>query len=116
MAYLVNAWERPYASPSAFASRFKKWCVQAGLPHCTAHGLRKAAATMMAENGGTEHELMACFGWDSPKQAALYTRKANREKLAAKAMHKLIPGQIENESVPPERGMASGGTIRGKKA
>ncbi len=116
LVYLVNAWEKPYASPSAFASRFKKWCVQAGLPHCTAHGLRKAGATFAAEHGATEHQLMAMFGWDSPQQAALYTRKANRKRLAAEAMHKLIPGQIENESVPPKTTVESGGTIRGKKA
>ncbi len=24
-----------------------------------------------SENGATEHQLMAIFGWDSPKQAAL---------------------------------------------
>jgi hypothetical protein len=59
---------------------------------------------------------MAIFDWDSPKQAALYTRKANRKRLAAEAMHKLMPGQTKNESVPPERTLASGGTIRGKKS
>ena len=116
LAYLVTEWGRPYASPKAFANRFKSWCVQAKLPHCTAHGLRKAGATRAAENGATEHQLMAMFGWDSPKQAALYTRKANRKRLAAEAMHKLMPGQIENKSVPPKRAVASGGTIRGKKS
>ncbi|MCE3248703.1 MAG: integrase family protein, partial [Geminicoccaceae bacterium] len=57
--------------------------------HCSAHGLRKAGATIAAENGATEHQLMAIFGWDSPKQAALYTRAANRRKLAGGAMHLL---------------------------
>ena len=42
LAYLVTEWGRPYASPKAFTNRFKSWCRQAGLPHCTAHGLRKA--------------------------------------------------------------------------
>ncbi len=42
LAYLVTEWGRPYASPKAFANRFKSWCRQAGLPHCTAHGLRRA--------------------------------------------------------------------------
>ena len=65
----------------------------------------------LAENGATEHELMAIYDWDSPKQAALYTRKANRKQLVAGAMHKLI----KNESVPPERAVASGGTMRGKR-
>ena len=68
------------------------------------------------ENGATEHQLMAMFAWDSPKQAALYTRKANHKRLAAEAMHKLMPDQIENESVPLSRAAASGGTIRGEKS
>ncbi len=67
------------------------------------------------ENGATEHQLMAMFAWDSPQQAALYTRKANRKRLATEAMHKLMPGQTENKSVPPEGAVASGGTMRGKK-
>ncbi len=116
LAYIVSEWDRPYASSKAFGNRFKLWCRQAGLPHCTAHGLRKAGATRAADNGATEHQLMAMFGWDSPKQAALYTRKANRKRLAAEAMHKLMPGQTENESVPPEGAVVSGGTIRGNKS
>ena len=112
----LSEWDRPYASSKAFGNRFKSWCRQAGLPHCTAHGLRKAGATIAAENGATEHQLMAMFGWDSPQQAALYTRKANRKRLATEAMHKLMPGQTENKSVPPEGAVASGGTMRGKKS
>jgi integrase len=116
LAYIVTKWGRPYASPNAFGLWFKRQCVAAGLPHCAAHGLRKTGATRVADNGATEHQLMAIFDWDSPKQAALYTRKANRKRLAAEAMHKLMPGQTKNESVPPERTLASGGTIRGKKS
>ena len=115
LAYLVTEWGRPYASPKAFGNWFKRQCVAAGLPHCTAHGLRKAGATFAAEQGATEHQLMAIYGWDSPKQAALYTRAANRKRLAADAMHLLDPDYTGNESVPPERVVASGGTIRGKK-
>ena len=33
--------------------------------------------------------LMAMFGWDSIRQAEHYTRKANQEKLAGRAMHLL---------------------------
>ena len=114
LAYLVTEWGRPYASPKAFGNRFKSWCVQAGLPHCTAHGLRKAGATFSAEQGATEHQLMAIYGWSSPKQAALYTKKANETRLANDAMHLLDPDYKTNESVPPERAVASGGTVRGK--
>ena len=56
-------------------------------------------ATIAAENGATEHQLMAIYGWDSPKQAALYRRKANKKKLAATAMHLVEPERTENKSV-----------------
>jgi hypothetical protein len=65
-------------------------------------------------NGATEHQLMSMFGWDSPKQAALYTRKANRNKLAKEAMHLLVPEQKLDKSVPLSGVVTSGGTIRGK--
>ena len=116
LAYLVTEWGRPYASPKAFGNRFKSWCRQAGLPHCTAHGLRKAGATFAADEGATEHQLMAIYGWNSPKQAALYTRAADRKRLAADAMHLIDPDYKANETVPPERGVASSGTMRGKKS
>jgi integrase len=32
---------------NGFGNRFRKWCNEAGLPHCSAHGLRKAAAARL---------------------------------------------------------------------
>ena len=52
------------------------------------HGLRKASATIAAESGATEAELNAMFGWSGHQMAQLYTRKADRKKLAARAMTK----------------------------
>ena len=90
LTYLVTEWGKPFTAPG-FGNKFRDWCNEAGLPHCSAHGIRKYDATLAAENGATEHQLMAMFGWDSPKQAAVYTRKANRAKLAKGAMHFLAP-------------------------
>ncbi len=59
---------------------------------------------------------MAIYGWDSPKQAALYTRAADRKRLAADAMPLVDPNYTENESVPPDRVLGSGGTNRGNKS
>ena len=67
---------------------FKDACKAAGVPG-SAHGVRKIAATRAADNGATEAELMAIFGWTDPKMAAHYTRTANRKRLAAQAMGKL---------------------------
>ncbi|MFP6758199.1 MAG: site-specific integrase, partial [Alphaproteobacteria bacterium] len=116
LCYLVTEWGKPYSSPNSFGNRFKSWCRQAGLPHCSAHGLRKAGAVFAAEQGATPHQLMAIFGWKSLRQAELYTRAANEKKLAAQAMHLLDPDRTENKSVPPQRAVASSGTMRGKKS
>jgi hypothetical protein len=43
----------------------------------------------MANNGATEAQLMAVFGWTDPKMAAHYTRTANRRQLAAQSIEKL---------------------------
>jgi integrase len=68
---------------------FKDACVDAGILDKSAHGLRKAAATRAADNGATAHELMAIFGWKDIKEAEIYTRAADRKRLAAKAMSML---------------------------
>jgi integrase len=82
--WLVTQYGKPFTI-AGFGNWFRDRCNEAGLPHCTAHGLRKAAATIAAENGATPHELMAIFGWRSLKQATLYTRKVDRARLAQAA-------------------------------
>jgi integrase len=90
MTFLVTEFGKPFTA-AGFGNWFRERCNAAGLPHCSAHGLRKAGATIAAENGATEHQLMAIFGWSSPKQAAVYTRAADRRRLAADAMRLLLP-------------------------
>ncbi|WP_193370089.1 tyrosine-type recombinase/integrase [Pelagibius marinus] len=100
LSYLVTEFGKPFTS-NGLGNWFRKRCNEAGLPHCSAHGLRKAGATIAAENGATEHQLMAIYGWESPKQAALYTRKADRKRLAGASMHLLMTDQNENSCVAP---------------
>jgi integrase len=68
-------------------------CREAGVPG-SAHGLRKLGATRAADNGATESELEAIFGWTGGHMAVLYTRSANRRRLSLGAMHKL-DGAVE---------------------
>lgn len=98
MTFLVTEFGKPFTS-NGFGNWFRDRCDEAGLKECSAHGLRKAGATIAAENGATEHQLMAIFGWTSPKQAAHYTRKANRRKMAGDAMGLI---NFPTESSPPE--------------
>jgi hypothetical protein len=66
-------------------SRFlmREWCSEAGLPHCTSHGLRKTGAAIAAENGATAHELMSIVGWLTLKEAERYTRAAEQKRPSA---------------------------------
>lgn len=75
------------AAPGSFrwlCERYYRSAEFMQLTHCSARGLRKAGAPIAAENGATEHQLMAIYGWQSPKQAALYTRKVNRHRLGVR--------------------------------
>lgn len=77
----------PYTKES-FGNAFSEAARMAGVKK-SAHGVRKIAATIAAENGATAHELMAIFGWTNIRQAEVYTREAARAKLAASGVSKM---------------------------
>jgi integrase len=58
----------------------------------SAHGLRKAGATRLAEHGCTDHEIMAWGGWTTLKEVQRYTKAVNRKRLALQAAGKLKGG------------------------
>jgi integrase len=95
-SYLVNAQGRPYKDTS-FGNSFREWCDLAGLPQCSAHGLRKAGATIASDNGATTHQLMAIYGWETVRQAEVYTRAADRVRLAREAMHLIVPRETTQD-------------------
>src|SRR4029079_17360850 len=99
LTFLVNEWRRPFTD-ARFGNWFRDRCVEAGVPG-RAHGLRKAGATIAANNGATSRQLMAIFGWDTLKMAEAYTRAADQERLAESAMHMLErPEQNDTERSP----------------
>ena len=88
LTFLVTEYGKPF-SIAGFGNRFRDWCNQAGLPHCSAHGLRKATVARLAERGATPHEIMAVTGHQSLEEVERYTRAANKSQLADSAMAKL---------------------------
>jgi integrase len=112
--FLVTQFGRPFAA-AGFGNKFRRWCDEAGLRHCSAHGLRKAAATRLAELGASEHEIMAVTGHRTSKEVTRYTRAARQKLLAGRAMARLTADQMANKSVPPEGTIANGGTKSGAK-
>jgi integrase len=94
-------------SQRGFGNWFRTQCDAAGLTKCSAHGLRKIGAVRAAENGASEHELMALFGWENAEMARIHTRKAAQKRMAVSAAAKMQKGMIPGDlrvppSVPPE--------------
>lgn len=77
-------------SPDGLGNLMRQWCDMAGLPECSAHGLRKACARRLAEAGATPHEIMAVTGHKTLAEVQRYTESAMREGLADSAMAKLV--------------------------
>jgi integrase len=88
LSYLVTEFGKPF-SVAGFGNRFRDWCNEAALPNCSAHGLRKAAATRLADAGASALEIMAVTGHKSLAEVERYTRAANRSALADAAMSKI---------------------------
>ena len=83
--YLVSSWGKPY-TPAGFGNWFRDQCNAAGLPQCSAHGLRKAAACRCADAGATLSDLMKLFDWSSPAVAAKYIQKADKRRATERTI------------------------------
>lgn len=88
LTFLVTEFGKPFTS-NGFGNWFKKRCKEAGLPHCSAHGVRKAAAARLAELGCSDHEIMAIGGWQTLKEVQRYTKGARKRILSDNAMDKV---------------------------
>jgi integrase len=97
MTFLVTEVGKPFTG-AGFGNWFREQCDMANLRHCSAHGLRKAAARRLAEAGCTEHEIAAITGHASLREVARYTKAADQKRLAAAAMEK---AKARTSSVKP---------------
>ena len=93
--YLVTAFGKPF-SVAGLGNKFREWCDQAGLPHCSIHGLRKARSRQLAESGSTTLQGRAVTGHKTDRTFAYYAERANREALADAAMANLTAGKMAN--------------------
>jgi integrase len=103
MLFIMTQYGKPF-SGDGFSHWFGAECVKAGLPHCSAHGLRKAAARRLADAGCTQHEIAAITGHASLREIVRYTRGADQKRLAVSAMNKLrTENETRSESVNDEK-------------
>lgn len=93
LTFLVTEFGKPFTA-AGFGNWMRDKCDQAGLKGYSAHGLRKALQTMGAELGLSDRELMAIAGHETTAMTTLYTKKRDRDLLAASGMAKLAKLQI----------------------
>lgn len=95
LAYIAGKRGAPLTKES-FGNVFGRACRAAGVPG-RAHGLRKLGATRAANNGATDRELQALFGWTDYKMPSHYTRAADRRRLGVSAGLKLAGPDAGNK-------------------
>jgi site-specific recombinase XerD len=89
-AFLLTHRGKPF-TPEGFGNYFSECADHAGIKEqASAHGLRKAAATRLADAGCTPHEVMAITGHVSLSEVQRYTKAVQQERLADQAMSKLL--------------------------
>ncbi|OLS51886.1 tyrosine-type recombinase/integrase [Rhodovulum sulfidophilum] len=88
--------DKPYAVAS-LGNWFRDRCVEANVPG-SLHGLRKAGATRLADAGASEWEIASYLAHTDTTQAAVYTKRANRARLADSGSAKLRAVKMSNLS------------------
>lgn len=96
LTYLQTEYGKPF-SVAGFGGKFRDWCDQAGLPHCSVHGLRKAVAARMREAGCSIGDIQAVTDHDTSAEVDRYTRDAARKPASKRALQQTFGEQI----VPP---------------
>lgn len=115
LTFIATERGRPFTKES-FGTWFGKACRAAGCPG-SAHGLRKAGARRAAEDGATEAQLNALFGWaDGSRESAIYTRTANRAKLARQARKNPAPfDKVRDQNLEDQQSQSLGDQLVPRK-
>jgi len=87
--YLITDFGRPF-TPAGFGNWFRERCDEAGLPQCSAHGLRKAFLRRMAEAGCSEDFIASISGHRDMREIRTYVEAANRSTMATEGMAKTL--------------------------
>ncbi len=104
MTFIVTEYGRPF-SVKGFQQWFSKRARTAGIKPimcedgrirgCTAHGLRKAAATRLANHGCDDRLIMAVTGHKTASEISRYTRDRDQELSAERAFKALQGGKSD---------------------
>lgn len=89
LVFLLSEHGKPY-SVKGFGNKVRQWCDEAGLPQCSAHGLRKAAARRFAEAGCSNQQIKAWTGHTTDSEVSRYTAAADQQSMADDAGEMLM--------------------------
>jgi integrase len=92
----VTEYGKPFTA-AGFGNWFRDQCNLARLPQCSAHGLRKAAATRLANAGASTDQIKAVTGHRSLSEVARYTRAADQIRLARQAINIQLGSEREQK-------------------
>ena len=101
LSFLVTERGAPF-TPAGLSNWFGKQCREAGLRHCSAHGLRKLALTRRANAGASTEMLKAFGGHETSKEVERYTREADQARLDEQGLELQLRAEREQNLVQPE--------------
>lgn len=95
LCFILTEWGKPF-SVKGFGGWFRDQCDKAGLPKCTAHGLRKAMLRRMADLEMSQQSLKAVSGHVKDEEVARYVESANQRRLAKSAIDRVSEWEKSN--------------------
>jgi integrase len=101
LTFLLTERGAPF-TPAGLSNWFGKRCREAGLQHCSAHGLRKLALTRRANAGASTDMLKAFGGHATSKEVEHYTREADQARLDAQGLELQLRAEREQNLVQPK--------------
>lgn len=96
---------RPYSAAS-FGNMFRQWCDKAGLPHCSAHGLRKAISRRLAEEGVGNAGIKSVTLHSRDDEVALYVAAADQKRLARASIDRISERHLSSDQSRPRQSNA----------
>lgn len=87
--YLLTEHGKPFSTTASVGGRIRKWCDQAGLENRSAHGVRKALASLLSEVGVPTQAIGAILAHTNTKTTEIYTVGAQRRALADLALSEM---------------------------
>jgi integrase len=98
LTFLVGPRGAPYTG-KYLSLWFARQCHRAGLPQCTAHGLRKTAATRLSNAGASVDHIRALTGHKTTKEVERYTRERDQARLQEQALDLQLRAEREQKRV-----------------